>query len=82
MTETDHGDDVDHALELAEQLAETGVLGPKQAKVYALRDVHGIGRSDAADVLELSPNTVDNHLADARNNVQGARDLLSLLENR
>jgi len=47
--------------------------------VYALREVYGIGRAKSADVLDISVNTVDRHLADARVNAEEARAAAALL---
>lgn len=74
------GPGVDDAMAIAEDLAATGAIGAKQAQVYVLRELFDVRRSETAELLDQSPNTVDNHLAAARTNVQQARTLVAILE--
>lgn len=57
----------------AHALADTGILGDKQAHVYALREVHGFERGETVTILNANPSTVDSHLRQARQNAQAAR---------
>lgn len=72
--------EMERARELAEQLANTGGIGTEQAKVYAFRDVYGFGRSETADLLDKSPNTVDNLRPEASKRVFQARRLIDTIQ--
>ncbi|QLG60367.1 sigma factor-like helix-turn-helix DNA-binding protein [Halorarum salinum] len=77
---TDADTDVDAALADAKTMVETDAISHRQAEVYALCELHGIGRAETAVVLNLSPDTVESHLEAARRNVREARDLVDFLE--
>ena len=62
--------------ELANAVADAGLLTVRQAEVYILRHVEGVSRKEAARTMGLSPNTVDKHLSRARQRVETARDTL------
>jgi len=48
--------------QLAVDLHVRTPLARREADVYVLRRWFGLGRSEIANELEISPNTVDNHL--------------------
>lgn len=62
------------------QLAELGLLTKRQAEAYLLRDVHTVGREEAALHLGISPNVLDKHLRAARDKLEAARESLERLE--
>lgn len=72
---------VGEALLDAYDYAETGLLPDEQAHVYALLE-HGFGRSDVADVLNVSPSTVDTQRYSATEKVEAAEAFVSLRRQR
>jgi hypothetical protein len=64
------------ALVDAWELSQTDVLGVKQAHVYALCEVHGFSRSEAATVLGVQPSTVDSHRYAARDSAEDAKQFV------
>lgn len=68
--------DIGQALSDAHNLAQTDVLGVKQAHVWVLRDVYGFSQDDTAKILDIGFSTVSTHLADARDNTQSAIDFV------
>jgi len=67
------------ALWYAGKLAQTAILPVGQARVYSLRDHFEIGRQRTAHLFGISPNTVDTQLAAARNKIESAIELASLV---
>lgn len=53
-------------------------LGTKESHVYTLRGLGGFSRQRTADILNVSPSTVDSHFQVAKRKQQEARNLLSL----
>jgi hypothetical protein len=41
-------------------------LGPQEARAYILREIEGVGRSETADRLEKSTNTIDSQVQSAK----------------
>jgi hypothetical protein len=41
-------------------------LGPQEARAYILREIEGVGRSEAADRLEKAANTIDSQVQVAK----------------
>jgi len=62
------------------ELADAGLLTERQAEIYVLRGVEGVPRDVVADDLGISVNTVDNHLARARELVEQAESTASTVE--
>ena len=60
-TDTDT-DRYDHAVETFQNAG----LTPTEAKVWVLRELEGVGRSDAAEHLGMSPTNVDTHHQNAK----------------
>lgn len=65
---------------LARKLAETDVLTDPEADAYALRGVYNVSRSDAAEILDKSPNTIDNQLASAEKKVVNSAEIWDVLD--
>jgi hypothetical protein len=51
-------------------------LSHKQAHVYTLREKAGFGRTETADILNISPSTVDTHLHRAMEKLTAAENLV------
>ena len=66
----------------ADRLATTGILGERQALAYALREIHGVGRQEAADRMNTSASNVDNLLRSARSRVGGAEEIVAIVGDR
>lgn len=66
--------DIGQALTEARVLAQTDVLGVKQAHVLVIRTVYGFSQEDTAKILDIGFSTVSSHLSDARQNAQNAID--------
>lgn len=71
---------VGDALLDARVLADTGILGEKQAHVYALREIHGFDRGKTVMILDANPSTVDSSLRHARQNAQDAQTFIERTE--
>ena len=69
-----------HAMVLADELSEQTHLSKPQAKVHALRDVYGVGRTQTARVLNKSPNTIDNQKSSAKRKSEKARNYVRLVD--
>ncbi len=69
-----------HAMVLADELADKTHLSKPQAKVHALRDVYGVGRTQTARVLNKSPNTIDNQKSSAKRKAEKARQFVKLVD--
>jgi DNA-directed RNA polymerase specialized sigma24 family protein len=63
----------------ADRLATTGIVGERQALAYALREIHGVGRQEAADRMNTSASNVDNLLRSARARVGGAEEIVAIV---
>lgn len=68
---------IGEALLDAYEYAETELLPDKQAHVYALRE-HGFERRDIANILNVSPSTVDSQRYGATEKVEAAEAFVSL----
>lgn len=68
--------DIGQALTDAHVLAQTDVLGVKQAHVWVIRTVYGFSQEDTAKILDIGFSTVSSHLSDARQNAQNAIDFV------
>ena len=66
----------------ADRLAATGIVGERQAMAYSLRELHGVGRSEAAEIMDTSRSNVDTLLADARSNIGSAHDVVAIVGDR
>ena len=49
-----------------ETFATHSDMTEREARVFVLRELRNIRRGDVADRLDISPNTVDNHLTSAK----------------
>lgn len=58
----------------------TGMIGEKQAIVYALRDMAGISRTHTARALNSSPSTIDSTLSTARAKIDAFRAVADSLD--
>jgi hypothetical protein len=72
--------DLDQLHDTAERLSDLGLLSEGQAKVYLAREVHGMGRSEAAEALDMAPSTTDTHRQRAKPKVEDLREALDLLD--
>ena len=63
----------------ADRLAATGIVGDRQAMAYSLREIHNVGRSEAAEIMDTSRSNVDTLLADARSHVGSAHDIVAIV---
>ena len=70
---------VERARSDADRLAETAILTERQALAYALREVHGIGREAAADVMGTTPSNVDQLERKAGSHIDDARELVEIV---
>lgn len=68
-----------HSIVLANLLYEETHFSKPQAKVYALRDVYGVGRSQTATVLNKSANTIDNQRSKARKKAEKAEKFVDIV---
>lgn len=64
----------------AHELEAAGSMTYSQALVWTLRVVEDVPRQEAADRLGISTSTLDGTLSRARAKIQGARDLLDLVD--
>ncbi|QCW05282.1 sigma factor-like helix-turn-helix DNA-binding protein [Natrinema pallidum] len=62
------------------QLVDAGLLTDRQAEAYVLRAVEGVPREAAAESMGISPNTLDNTLARAREKVRKAQATAEAVE--
>ena len=63
----------------ASELADTGVVGPRQAETYVLRRVDGLDRHETADRLEITASTVDDNLRAAETHLAAALEATALV---
>ena len=63
-----------------EALTSPGLLTEKQALAYVLRDVNGLSREQAAEVMGVSVSTQDTHATEARRKVGKARAVATVVE--
>lgn len=68
-----------HSLVMASELAERTHLSEPQAKVYALREVYDVGRTQTANILNKSPNTIDNQRTSAKRKANQAKAFIRIL---
>lgn len=69
-----------HSLVMASELADKTHLSEPQAKVYALREVYGVGRTQTANILNKSPNTIDNQKGSAKLKSKQAKAFVKILK--
>lgn len=63
---------IGEALLDAHDFAKTEAMAEKQAHVFALQSVNGFTRSQTADILNVSPSTVDSQRASATQKADAA----------
>jgi predicted metallo-beta-lactamase superfamily hydrolase len=68
-----------HALVLSSKLHENTHMSKPQSKVYSLREVYGVGRTQTARILDKSPNTVDNQRNSAKRKAQMAKEFVRII---
>lgn len=68
-----------HSLVLSAKLANNTYFSKPQAKVYALRDVYGVGRKQTARILNKSANTVDNQRTSAKKKAEQAKEFVRIV---
>jgi DNA-binding CsgD family transcriptional regulator len=67
---------VGKALQNAWSLSSTGIIGQKQAHVFALLSF-GFSRSEISTILNIEPSTVDSHRYDAEERTEDAEVFVS-----
>lgn len=72
-------DDWDRAMTLAENLAQSDHIGERQAQVYAAADIYDIERDDILGRLDISDSNYYQTLYDARDNIEDAEWIESVL---
>lgn len=70
---------IGHSLVLASELSERTHFSDAQAKVYSLRDIYDVGRTQTARILNKSPNTIDNQRESARRKSKKAKEFIRIL---
>jgi DNA-directed RNA polymerase specialized sigma24 family protein len=65
---------------VAERLAEHGLLGERQAQVYVYRVIEGQSPEQTAAELGIAVKTVNNSLYRARQKLRGAEATLELID--
>jgi len=73
---------VERAEDFAAALASDGLLTERQALAYVCRDVEGLDRARAAEVMGCSVNVVDKHLRAARDKLSSAVDTIERFDRR
>lgn len=68
-----------HSLALASELAMNTHMSKPQSRVYALREVYGVGRTQTARILDKSPNTVDNQRNSAKRKAERAKEFVRII---
>lgn len=68
-----------HSLVLASELSDNTHLSKPQSKVYALREVYGVGRTQTARILDKSPNTIDNQRNSAKRKADRAKEFVQIV---
>jgi DNA-binding transcriptional regulator YiaG len=68
-----------HSMVLSSKLTEHTHLSRPQAKVHALRNVYGVGRTQTARVLDKSPNTIDNQRRSAKRKADNAKRFVNII---
>lgn len=66
--------------EAIHRIASCDLLTERQAEAYVLRDIEAVPRSEAADRMGISVNTLDNRLAEARRKVEEAEETIETIE--
>jgi len=69
-----------HSLVLSDKLTEYTHFSKPQAKVYALREIYGVGRTQTARVLNKSPNTIDNQRRSAKKKANNAKNFVNIID--
>lgn len=64
----------------AEELADAGLLTRRQAEAFVLRDVELVPREAAAESMDISVNTLDKRLSEARGKVEAAQETVETLQ--
>lgn len=73
---------VGKALLDAYDFAETGAMADKQAHVFSLQLLNGFTRSQTAEILNISVNTVDSHRISATEAARAAVAFVSLYDEK
>lgn len=68
------------AEEPIDQISSYGLLTERQAEAYVLRDIKAVPRTEAAEQMDISVNTLDKHLAKARRKVEQAEETIETIE--
>jgi len=66
--------------EARDRLTEAGLLTERQAEAYVLREFAGYSREDAAEWMDISPNTLDSRLSTARRKVEAAEATVEAID--
>lgn len=69
-----------HSFVLASELSDQTHLSGPQSKVYALREVYEVGRTQTARVLDKAPNTIDNQRSNANRKAKKAKKFVELIQ--
>lgn len=69
-----------HSMVLSAKLSKHTHLSRPQAKVHALRNVYGVGRTQTARVLNKSPNTIDNQRRSAKKKADDAKSFVKIID--
>jgi DNA-binding transcriptional regulator YiaG len=69
-----------HSMVLSAKLSEHTHFSRPQAKVHALRNVYGVGRTQTARVLNKSPNTIDNQRRSAKKKANNAKNFVNIID--
>jgi hypothetical protein len=68
-----------HAFVLSSELAEKTHFSEPQAKVYSLREIYDVGRTQTSRILNKSPNTIDNQRESAKRKAEKAKSFIKIL---
>lgn len=65
--------------EAIDRIASAGLLTERQAEAYVFRDIELTPRQATADHMEISVNTLDKRLGEARRKVENAEETLETI---
>lgn len=66
--------------EVIAALADVGLLTERQAEAYIRRAIQNEPREVVANLMDISPSTLDDHLRAAKNEVAAARETVAVLD--
>jgi hypothetical protein len=66
--------------EAIDRLVADGLFSERQAEAYVFREIESVPRSATAAEMEISPNTLDKRLGEARRKVDEAEATLETIE--